>query len=89
MIQQLGTLKVGEKGRVVSVGEAGAGSSETPLLQRLMEMGFLAGAQVEVLHEAPVWKDPIAVRTRGTLVALRRAEANCILVEVPTEKSAQ
>jgi len=48
---------------------------------RLMELGFLEGATVEVLHEAPFSKDPMAVRVRGSLIALRRSEASLIAVE--------
>jgi ferrous iron transport protein A len=49
---------------------------------RLLEMGLLVGSEVEVVHEAPFWGDPIAVRVRGTLIAMRRSEANQILVWV-------
>lgn len=48
---------------------------------RLMEMGLLEGSRVEVAHEAPFGGDPIAVRVRGALIALRRNEANQVWVE--------
>jgi Fe2+ transport system protein FeoA len=47
-----------------------------------MEMGFLENEVVEVKNIAPWGKDPMAVRVRGTTVALRKAEACLILVEV-------
>jgi ferrous iron transport protein A len=71
---RLGELAKGESARIVEI----EGESETAT--RLMEMGLLEGSIVEVLHEAPFSRDPIAVRVRGTLIALRRVEANCVWV---------
>jgi Fe2+ transport system protein FeoA len=51
------------------------------IARRLMELGFIAGAIVEVRHQAPLSKDPIAVLVRGMVVALRRYEAERILIE--------
>jgi len=48
--------------------------------RRLLELGFVEGAKVEVLHEGPVGRDPIAVRVNNTTIALRRREAMAILV---------
>jgi ferrous iron transport protein A len=45
-----------------------------------MAMGFLEGSIAEVVHEAPFGGDPLAVRVRGTLLALRRQEANAVEV---------
>ena len=50
------------------------------LIQRLLEMGFLEGSAIQILHTGPFGGDPIAVRVRGTLVALRRSEAAAIEV---------
>jgi ferrous iron transport protein A len=49
--------------------------------RRLMELGFIQGAVVEVRHQAPFTSDPIAVMVRGMVVALRRYEAKRISVE--------
>jgi ferrous iron transport protein A len=38
---------------------------------------------VELVHQAPFGGDPVAVRVRGALIALRRNEAN--LIEVASE----
>lgn len=59
---------------------AQAGISWDELERRLLEMGFIEGASVEVLHEGPFGKDPIAVRVDDTTVALRRRDADAILV---------
>ena len=48
--------------------------------RRLIELGFVEGAMVEVLHEGPVGRDPIAVRVNSTTIALRRREAMAIRV---------
>ena len=75
---KLGELKTGASGRIISVGRSG----DEEISRRLMEMGLLEGAWVEVLHEAPFGRDPLAVRVRGALLALRRNEANLVEVEV-------
>ncbi len=66
----LGELKKGQKARIVSVSDT-----------RLLEMGLLEGAMIEIRHEAPFGGDPIAVAVRGALIALRRDEANQVKVE--------
>ena len=73
--RRLGEMKKDESGTIASTG----GSPE--MNRRLLGMGFLEGSRVEVLHEAPFGRDPIAVRVRGSVVALRRSEANLIEVE--------
>jgi ferrous iron transport protein A len=48
--------------------------------KRLLELGFVEGARVEVLHEGAIGRDPIAVRVHSATVALRRSEAMAIRV---------
>lgn len=48
--------------------------------RRLLELGFVEGARVEVLHEGPISGDPIAVRVDNNTIALRRREAMSIFV---------
>ena len=50
------------------------------LESRLIEMGFVEGASVEILHEGVFGKDPIAVRVDNATVAIRRREAMAIMV---------
>jgi ferrous iron transport protein A len=76
-LAELGKLSKGHKGTITRVGDE---KHSTESVQRLMEMGFLEGALVEVLHLSPFGGDPIVVRVRGTLIALRRNEANAIEV---------
>ena len=73
----LGQLEVGQKGRIVRVGS----QADSPdWVKRLMALGFLEGSVAEVVHQAPFGGDPVAVRVRGTLLALRRQEANAVEV---------
>ena len=60
----------------------GAGStlSDIELESRLIELGFVEGARVEVLHEGLVGRDPIAVRVDNVTIAVRRREAMAIIV---------
>ena len=48
--------------------------------RRLLEMGFVEGARIEILHEGPFGRDPLAVRVDDLTVALRRREADVVLV---------
>jgi ferrous iron transport protein A len=78
-LTKLGEMKKGFRGQIVSVGKD---SQDPELVRRLLEMGLLEGTWVEIIHEAPFGKDPIAVKVRGALLALRRREANCIEVSL-------
>ena len=49
--------------------------------KRLRNLGFDEGVAIEALHGAPFGRDPLAVRIGRMMVALRRAQARCILVE--------
>jgi ferrous iron transport protein A len=54
--------------------------SDVELESRLIELGFVEGARVEVLHEGIVGGDPIAVRVENVTIAVRRREAMAIIV---------
>ena len=73
----------GDEGVIVRVGSGdhGAdGAHRSELERRLLEMGFVEGARVKVLHEGFIGRDPIAVQLDDMRVALRRREARDILV---------
>ena len=78
----LGLAHRGFCGRIhaIHVGDSAHGLSAMELERRLLELGFVEGAEVEVLHEGPMGRDPIAVRVNDTTIALRRREAMAILV---------
>lgn len=71
---RLSELKPGASGRVAGVG------GEAGTARRLMDMGVVRGARVEVVRAAPLG-DPLEVRVRGYMLTLRRAEAEHIEVE--------
>jgi ferrous iron transport protein A len=80
----LGQGARGLKGVVVQVGAQGVDSNlaASELERRLLEIGFVEGALVEILHEGPLGGDPIAVKIDDARVALRRREAGAVLVRV-------
>ena len=79
----LGEAPVGFRGRIVAFDMSrahGAGLPEAELERRLLELGFVEGATVELLHQGLFGRDPIAVRLADTTIALRRREALAIMV---------
>lgn len=76
-VKNLGTFSPGEKGEIVGFDLE---NDQQGFLQRLFEIGFLVGEAVEVLQEAPVSKDPMSVRIKDAVYALRREDANLIQV---------
>lgn len=89
----LAQARRGDRGVVVGVGvgchaphlhapSEGHGVHQDELERRLLEIGFVEGAQISVLHEGLFGRDPLAVRVDDTRVALRRREAADILVRL-------
>jgi ferrous iron transport protein A len=79
---RLGVLRKGARAEIIALDE---GAVVTPLLEgelelRLIEMGLVEGAFLEILHEGFPGRDPIAVRVNDHTVALRRGEANAVIV---------
>jgi ferrous iron transport protein A len=87
----LASLADGRRGfaGVIAEVEAGApaagGLAASELERRLLEMGFVEGARVEILHEGFIGRDPICVRLDDMRVALRRRDARGILVRVDAQ----
>lgn len=78
----LGGVPLGFKGRISAIqsDDVADGRLIGDLESRLLELGFVEGALVEVLHEGLLGRDPIAVRVDGVTIALRRREAMAIIV---------
>jgi ferrous iron transport protein A len=78
----LGLAKRGYAGVIqhLAAGDAGSALGDVELESRLIELGFVEGAHVEVLHEGIVGGDPIAVRVKNITIAIRRREAMAIIV---------
>jgi ferrous iron transport protein A len=79
----LGAAPVGFAGRIEAIRVVGNNHDlpSNELERRLIELGFVEGARVQILHEGLFGRDPIAVRVNEATVALRRREAASILVE--------
>ena len=79
----LGHARVGFRGLITALDLARAPEAGLPppeLERRLIELGFVEGACVELLHQGLFGGDPIAVRVAATTIALRRREAMAVVV---------
>jgi len=78
----LGKTPRGFRGMIETITVTGDhnGVPAAEIERRLLELGFVEGARVEVLHEGPIAGDPIAVRVDNNTIALRRREAMSIFV---------
>ncbi|MBR5914772.1 MAG: ferrous iron transport protein A [Selenomonadaceae bacterium] len=65
-------VKVGSTVKVISV-------DESPIKQRLMSMGLIPNTRVEILSSAFLG-DPISIRLRAYNLAIRKHDAEKILV---------
>jgi ferrous iron transport protein A len=79
----------GFRGVIASVREEAPANGDLPgaeLERRLLEMGFVEGARIEILHEGFLGADPICVRLDDMRVALRRRDARGVLVRAEIAK---
>ena len=75
----LDQLENGQAGIITKIRGRGA------FRNRILEMGFVKGKEVEVIKKAPL-RDPVEYKIMGYNVSLRRSEAR--LIEVLTEDEA-
>jgi ferrous iron transport protein A len=73
VLQPLSALAVGTTATVVEI------KLPAPACARLMELGLLAGTEIEVLRFAPMG-DPVEIKVRGYNLSLLRHEAELIFV---------
>ncbi|MCH7827563.1 MAG: ferrous iron transport protein A [Bacteroidetes bacterium] len=66
-------LKSGEKVIINNV------NMQHPSAKRLLEVGFTPGQEIELVNKS-VFNDPIAISLRGTVIALRKSDADCIII---------
>ncbi len=71
----LSSLKVGEKGTVLGIAKVLRGQQR----RRLMDLGIVPGTEIEAQLES-ITSDPIAYKVRGTVVALRKKQADRIYI---------
>lgn len=74
-IKSLDQLKPGERATIVKVG------GEGPVRRRILDMGVVKGAEIEVVRVAPLG-DPIEFLIKQYNLSLRGSEARQIQVEV-------
>lgn len=74
---RLSELKKGASAMVREVEDAHAAD---PIARRLRELGFVSGEQVAIVAGGPFGGDPLLVQIGYTRFALRRAEAERVLL---------
>ena len=86
LTRSLDQLSVGESGFVGKINQLSAAVAQfdPQLGRRLMEIGFIPGEPLQVLHKGFFGGEPIAVRIGHSTFALRRFEA--ALISVITDK---
>ncbi len=73
-VKTLNQLEPGERATIVKVG------GEGPVRRRILDMGVVKGADIEVVRVAPLG-DPIEFRIKGYNLSLRKSEAQNVQVE--------
>jgi DtxR family Mn-dependent transcriptional regulator len=77
-VRRLSSLEDGEEATIVGLAPACVG----PERNRLLDLGVLPGTEVSVALRSP-HRSPIAYRIRGATIALRREQADRILIRQP------
>lgn len=83
----LSAARVGSRGVIARVSAFEGALPAAELERRLLELGFVEGATVEVLEEGLFGRDPIAVRLDDMRVAIRRREAAAIQIRFESGKA--
>jgi ferrous iron transport protein A len=87
-VVSLAQLHQGDRGHVVGIAaDANAAIqigdvAHSTIARRLVELGFVPGEPIEVVREIWPGGDPMAVRIGASLFALRRREAQSVLVSL-------
>ena len=72
---RLSDLKVGQSANIVNIN-----AIEPVMRKKLLNLGFLPKAQIQLLRVAPLG-DPMAIRCANSSIAVRKSIANQIVVE--------
>ena len=75
MEKQLSDMEAGEKGKATRIEGTGA------LRRRIMDMGIVRGAEIEMVRDAPLG-DPLEFLLKGYNLTLRREEAKNVWLEL-------
>ena len=79
----LAVLRRGERAVVEGIADDGGlfgDTRESTIARRLLELGFVRGATLEVIASMWPGNDPLAVRIGGSTFALRQHEARAVRV---------
>lgn len=66
-------LNFGEFGIIADV------DSSHPSCGRILEIGFTPGQEIQLVNSS-IFNDPLAFSLRGTVIAVRKHEADCIIL---------
>lgn len=77
-VRTLASLKPGRSATILGLDDALQGLTR----RRLLDLGLTPGTGI-VAEMASAFQDPVAYRVRESLVALRREQAECVLIETP------
>lgn len=86
-LKKLTDYKVGSCCEVVDYVDDKNTEEDIMAVQKIREFGFVKGAKVTIQHIAPFGSDPIAAEVRGSLIALRRIDAERIYVKDCPQKT--
>ena len=78
----LSEARLGDKGVITRVGAAARDEHGAELERRLLELGLVEGAVIQLLHQGAIGKDPMALKVDDMRVALRRREARGLTIEL-------
>ena len=73
----LSDLRLGFEAEIIGIKEDYRGEGR----RRLLDLGFVRGTRITVQNVSPLG-NPIAYNLRDTLIALRKEQADCILIKI-------
>jgi ferrous iron transport protein A len=82
----LAQLRQGARAHITAIAAHGSATipigdvAHSTIARRLIELGFVPGEQVEIVRKVWPGGDPMAVRVGSSVFALRRREAQAVLV---------
>lgn len=74
LMRNAAQLKPGEIAVIVDV------DNDHPSSHRILEIGFTPGQEIQYISGA-LFNDPMAFSIRGSIVAIRKNEASCIMIK--------
>ena len=73
LMRTAANLSNGEKAKILKI------DTGNPSARRILEYGFTPGQEIELLSKS-LFDDPLAFAIRGTIIAMRKREAESIIV---------